>query len=364
MNAPPWSRLVITLAAVVAGVVLVALGVTAVPGAMPASRGAGSSWSDRPTGWSGYARLLTATEREVRADARRVADLQLADPASLVVVAAPGDRLSEPDWHRLAELVDGGARVLLATDRPNRLFRARGVVLEDRPLAGPAVPGALSPLAPRLGELAGHGTVVAQAVPGMVPVWALPPESGGGVRVGVLPSGDGELVLLTDPSVLSNAFLTRPGHLDLALALAPREHPVVFAEGVHGRGTLRGLAAWLWREGRGLLVGEAALVALLAVWRVASTAHPHPTALPHPPPSLAELAGAAARLGLEGAHHGAALQRVVREGGRRLRTGRRLGVGLHGQAVLEEAARAAASSAPPAELVHHARRVEALWRSW
>jgi hypothetical protein len=99
--------------------------------------------------------------------------------------------------------------------------------------------------------------------------------------------GQGTILYLADVSPLQNDYLDQADNAALGLALAgPTNRPVVFAEGSHGYGNERGLAAiptrWKWA------LGVFALAALAFIWSRARRFGPPDRPARDLPPARAE----------------------------------------------------------------------------
>ena len=254
-------RIWIALGAMV-GVVLVANLVAqgldrAVGGSQPGGA-VGSSYATAPDGLAAYAALLTRFGHDVHQQ-RGTFDDQDVPGNSTVFVLEPSD-LTVNESAALLEFVTTGGRLVIGGSSPFYIHRLR-----DRPPTWePGGDASWDLVDPVLGNV--H--TIASAATGS---WS---SVGSGRAVvgtdsfALLTSdtvGRGQILFLADASPLENAYLAAADNAAFGIALAGAPGaPVVFAEGVHGYGSSRGLAAIpvRWKVALVLLV----LAALAFVW--------------------------------------------------------------------------------------------------
>ncbi len=245
------------IAAVVVGLNLVAVLVDAL---VPSPEGPRSSaFATAPDGLAAWSELATRTGVEVRTLRARPADDTL--PAAGTVVLLDPESFSSGQAEALRRFAERGGRVVAGGIRP-------GDWTAD--LVGDPPPWRDG--AGREARAAGIGQVRAVRSAG---------EGRWGGTGGARPliraregpialrseAGEGEVVLLADPSPLQNRLLDQADNAALALELAGAG-PLTFVESVHGYGEATGLAALPARLAWALALVLAAGVLLIAArWR-------------------------------------------------------------------------------------------------
>ncbi len=228
----------------------------------------GSSHVTTGAGWAAYHDLLVVAGHPVTMLTQPVRSGVL-DPGATLVIASPDEFvLDERQVEVIARFVDGGGRLVLAS---TTFFGDLATnLLESPPRLGPAPEAAALALVP-VAETSGVTTV---RVSGLY-AWedtgsALPIVGGESSAVAAVASiGDGRIVLLADPAILSNALIGQEDNAAFGLGIVGGAgRPVVFNEYVHGYG---GRSAWgalssKWRVA--LLLGFGA--ALVWLWSIGS----------------------------------------------------------------------------------------------
>jgi hypothetical protein len=241
-----------------------------------------SSYSTTELGLGAYASLLAQYRFDVRQERGPIAGHR--PPTNDTVVVVDPSAITDDDLAVLLEFVTNGGRLVIGGQTPFYLHSLR-----DRP-----------PVWSDLGRSPwtdvdpafGGGTVrsIETASEGS---WSFPGTSRavvGNAQRSLLTServGQGQILFLADPSPLQNAYLDRADNAAFALALAGSpDRPVVFAEGVHGYGESRGIAAipsrWKWA------LFALAAAALAFVWSRARRFGPPDRASRALPPARAE----------------------------------------------------------------------------
>ena len=253
-----WALLIVALLACIVALIF---GAQKLPLVQPAEGSAGSSLSEAPDGASAFFDLFPESGEPAehwRDDLREI------PMGGTIVEFTPDRALDAGEAAELIDYVREGGVVLWVGEEVPELFSDLGVVLERLPLPSKSRPQAVSPWVDPSSPIEGTGLVM---IPETAPLRML--YGGlGGARVGEVIAGAGRLVVVSDPSVLSNRGLLREGNLRFAWRLAsglPR--PVQFDERHHGLGTRRGILAYLaHREALGAALWFSGVV-LLAVWR-------------------------------------------------------------------------------------------------
>lgn len=242
-------RIWIVVGAIVGGLValnLLAQGLDRAVGGNQPTGANNSSYSTTELGLGAYASLLSHYGFDVRQQRGPIANSR-PTPDQTVVVVDPA-AITDDDLAVLLSFVTNGGRLVVGGQTPFYLHSLR-----DRPPVWSEL--GRSPwtdVDPSLGGGTVHSVESASAGS-----WSATGTSRAlvGSSTRALLTGErvgrGEILFLADPSPLQNAYLDRADNAAFALALAgPAQRPVVFAEGVHGYGETRGLAAiptrWKW----------------------------------------------------------------------------------------------------------------------
>ena len=334
-SAPAVRRRWIAVAIAVGGLVavdLLAQGLDRAVGGNQPGGATGSSYATAGGGLAAYSALLSHYHYGVERQRGSIAQQQPPDNAT-VFVLEPSD-LTVDDASALLQFVTAGGRLVVGGESPFYLRSLR----DTAPQWQSAGTTPWTTVDPSLGnvrdiEAAGVGS------------WS---SSGSGhALVGrdgfaLLTRdqvGRGEIFFLADASPLENAYLAAADNAAFGLALAGGDarRPVVFAEGVHGYGASRGLAAIPDRWKVALIL--VAVAALAFVWSRALRFGPPDRSGRDLPPARAEYVRALA-VSLERARdHAGALAPAQRWA--RARVAARAGLGA--KASEEDLARAARS---------------------
>lgn len=243
------------------------------PGGAPAS-----SYATAPNGLAAYGELLTRWGHRVSRQRGPLTDGTLDTRATLVVLEP--SFLDENEAGVALTFVTNGGRLVIGGTDPERYLH----FLRDRP------PSWTNGDRDRFTTTRAPFTGVRAVDTAGDGVWDDPGSSGavvGGAGDALVTTehvGRGDVFYVADASPLTNEFLGRADNAALGLALAGGEgRPVVFAEGVHGYGATRGLAAipQHWKYALGGLV----VAALVLVWSRSRRLGPaEQTARELPPP--------------------------------------------------------------------------------
>jgi hypothetical protein len=297
---------------VVIAVALVALNLFAraldqsVGGSEPSGRGS-SSYATVPSGLAAYAELLRRYDHPVDRQRGDLVDGALDETATLMVLDP--DVLSPSQAGVALQFVVNGGRLVVGGTDPGRYL---GTLRDRPPQWTAAAPTAFTRTnAPFTGitrvvtegsgswrELGTSSVVIGTA-------------DGDDALLTRERVGRGEMLFLADVSPLSNALLARADNAGFALQLAGDDRrPVVFAEGVHGYGESRGLAALpqRWK----LAFAGLGLAALAFIWARARRLGPPEDAqraLPPPRRAYVDALGAT----LERTHDPATALAAVRD---------------------------------------------------
>jgi hypothetical protein len=253
------ARFVLGIVAVIVGLNLLAILADAL---VPSPGGPrSSSFATAPEGVAAWAELARRSGVEVQALRERPSDASL--PVGGTVVVLDPEQFSSGQALALRRFAERGGRVIAGGLNPGTWLDvlnpppgwADGGGADARVLVPSAATGAAADV-----RTAGEGHWAS-------PRDALPVVGAPGRPVMLIRRvGNGEIVLVADPSPLQNRLLARADNAALALALAG-DGPLVFVEGVHGYGTRTGLAALPGRFRWALvLLGLAALVLIVARW--------------------------------------------------------------------------------------------------
>jgi hypothetical protein len=261
-------KVAIAILAVVGGLLalnLLARGLDQSVGGNQPGGASGSSYATGSDGVNAYASLLTRFGHPIARVRGSLADARL-DPAATVMVVDP-QSLTHDEAAALASFAGAGGRLVIGGPQPFYLrqfatnpprWSSDGAAQYDR--VDPVFTGVHLVATAAAGSFtnAGSGRALVQ--------------SGAQVLLTQDRVGSGEIFFLADVSALENAYLgTDADNAAFALALAGASgRTVVFAEGVHGFGTTRGLRAipTRWK----IALGGFALAALCFVasraWRM------------------------------------------------------------------------------------------------
>jgi hypothetical protein len=218
------------------------------------------------------------------------------DPGLLFVVSPPGllawPALTGGDAARLLAWVEDGGTAVLVQDRPGPLLDALGVEMDTTGLSRsledaigrPALPVRPSPWT-RGGPLALQGRAAPSFDGSFAPLFSVR----GTVVAAVQPRGDGQVVVVSDPSTLGNSGLGRGGNLAFYVAVArsvlAAGGPVYFDDLHAGGGDDHGVVAYARRAGGGPALVVVGLMLLLLLWRIGAREATAAT-VPPPPPIL------------------------------------------------------------------------------
>jgi hypothetical protein len=251
----------------------------AVGGSQPTGTPA-SSYATRDDGLAAYASLLAHFHHAVTQQRGSIGRSALPRHCTLIVVEPTV--LTGDDAATLLDFVAAGGRLVIGGHQPFYLRNLRDA------------PPTWSELAPahwvEIDSALGNITSVETASEG---AWTAFGTSSPLVRDGdralvtIDHVGAGDILFLADPSPLENAYLARADNAAFAVALVgDPNRPVVFAEGVHGYGESRGLAAIPTRWKYGLAVFG--LAAIVFVWSRARRFGPPDRAARELPPPRAD----------------------------------------------------------------------------
>jgi len=253
-----WSLWSLALIACIAALIF---GAQKSPLVQPVEGSAGSSLSEAPDGASGFFELFPESGEPAGHWRDALQELPM---GGTVVEFTPDRALDAGEAAALIDYVREGGVVLWIGEEVPELFSELGVALERLPLPSKSRPQAVSPWVDPSSPIEGSGLVMIPETSALRMLYG----GLGGARVGEVIAGAGRLVIVSDPSVLSNRGLLREGNLRFAWRLASRlPRPVQFDERHHGLGTRRGVLAYLAHHealGAALWLG---VVVLLAVWR-------------------------------------------------------------------------------------------------
>ena len=184
-------------------------------------------------------------------------------PSSLLILASPPGLvawppLTEPDAERVLDWAWRGGVVVHLTDRQDALVSALGLILDSAALprlpAGAATRRAM-PTRPAVWTRGGPLAVGGRA--GLVDGVSEPLFVVGDTVVASLHRrGRGAVLVVSDPTIASNASLSGAGNLDLLVHLAehavPPGEPVLFDDLHAGGGDGHGVIAYARRAGEGV----------------------------------------------------------------------------------------------------------------
>ena len=342
MTATRTKRVWIAIAIVVGGLIivnLVAQGLDRAVGGSEPSGVPGSSYATIPDGLAAFATLLADYGHGIN---RQRGSITANPPApdATVFLLEPG-ALTKADATALMQFARAGGRLVVGDQSPSYLHN----LSDDPPKWQSAGTTTWTEIDPALGAV---------RVVDATGIGAWTSSGRGRPLVGTENEsllteerlGLGEILFLADPSPLQNAYLGRSDNAAFGIALAgDASRPVVFAEGVHGYGTSRGLAALpdRWKVALLLVVFAAAVF----VWSRARRFGPPDRNARDLPPARAEYVTALS-LSLERApdhiHAFVPAQRWART-----RVAARSGLDAHPNTDDEELTRAARSLGCPDE---------------
>jgi hypothetical protein len=255
-------RLWIAIAVVVGGLIVINLLAQALDRAVGGDRPGGvtgSSYATAPGGVAAFGSLLSRNHHDLRRQRGSIADQSPPDDATVFVLEP--NELTADATSALLQFVTAGGRLVVGGESPFYLRSLR----DSPPRWRPGGAGSWTKVDPSLGnvrDIEGAGVGSWSSVGSGVAIVV-------GDRAGALLTRDqvgrGEIYFLADVSPLENAYLATGDNAAFGLALAGSAgRPVVFAEGVHGYGTSRGLAAIPGRWKVALIL--VAFAALAFVW--------------------------------------------------------------------------------------------------
>lgn len=241
----------------------------------------GSSYVTTTAGWAGYHDLLAATGHDVERLEEPIRPGTL-DPADTLVLAQPDSfALDDRQAELIARFLDDGGRLVLAS---TSFFGDLGTsLLDPPPVFGGVPPGRIAAIP--VAEGRGVGTVATSGLYSWSDTGAALPLVGedGLAVVAAARVGNGRLVLVADPAILSNGLLGEADNAALGVALAGgTNRTVVFNEFIHGYGGTSPIDALPERWGTALALGVLALG--LWMWAIGARFAPaEPDARTFPP---------------------------------------------------------------------------------
>ncbi len=247
------------------------------PGSLDPSQLAGSTYEDGPQGSSDLFRMLGRTRDRVERWSRPLGEVP---PGGTLVVISPATTMLLEEQRQLLLHAEAGGTVLLVVDELPELLQDRGLEMRQVPLPASSRPQIPSPLVDPAAPLESRGMGLLHPGTGVLSLYG----SSHGARVASVALGQGRLLVVTDPFVLSNQGIRRDGNLRFAWRLSNNlPEPIRFDERHHGFEPQRG--AWAYARSRGLAPGLliALALALLTLWRLATRLEPPPPTLPRRP---------------------------------------------------------------------------------
>ena len=259
------------------------------PGSLGDQSLAGSSYDDGPRGSSDLFRMLDRTRDRVD---RWTQPLTQVPPGGSLVVISPATTMHLEEQRQLLLHAEAGGTVLLVAEQLPELLELRGLWLRKVPLPAASRPQVPSPLVDPAAPLESRGMALLTPGAAVLSLYG----STHGARVASVAVGQGRILMVTDPFVLSNEGIRRDGNLRFAWRLTHAlPEPVRFDERHHGFEPHRGLLAYararrLWPTF--LLSG---LLVLLVIWRVSLRPEASPPQVEARPGGVAVLVPALAQ---------------------------------------------------------------------
>ncbi len=251
MSAPRARRAGVVIAVLIGGVIVLNLLAQGLDRAVGGNEPGGvndHSYATAGNGVAAYASLLSRYGHRVTQQRGALSRLQVGS-VDTVIVLGP-DVVAKDDATVLLDFVSNGGRLVIGDRAPPYLHELR-----DSP---PRWSGGRVSLWTRIDPTLGNVRSIAAADGGR---WVA--TGSGRALVGddtdALVTTDrigrGEILFLADPTPLENAYLVTADNAAFGLALAGPRHSIVFAEGVHGFGSSRGIDAIpsRWKFALGML---------------------------------------------------------------------------------------------------------------
>ena len=167
------------------------------PGALDAQQLEGSSYEDGPRGSSDLFRMLGRTQGRVERWTRPLTQLP---PGGTLVVFAPATTMHLEEQRQLRLHAEAGGTVLLVADELPELLELEGLALRQVPLPAASRPQVPSPLVDPTAPLESRGMALLASAEGVLSLYG----SAHGSRVATVAAGQGRLLVVTDPFILSN----------------------------------------------------------------------------------------------------------------------------------------------------------------
>jgi hypothetical protein len=281
------------------------------PGSLDPSQLAGSTYEDGPQGSSDLFRMLGRTRDRVERWSRPLGEVP---PGGTLVVISPATTMLLEEQRQLLLHAEAGGTVLLVVDELPELLQDRGLEMRQVPLPASSRPQIPSPLVDPAAPLESRGMGLLHPGTGVLSLYG----SSHGARVASVALGQGRLLVVTDPFVLSNQGIRRDGNLRFAWRLSHNlPEPIRFDERHHGFEPRRGLLAYtrarqLWPS---LIL--LTLLALLALWRASLRPLPSPPSIPPMPRGASALVAPLAERLAESRDHSRLVQLLRAEARRR-----------------------------------------------
>ncbi len=238
----------------------------------------GSSYHDGPRGVSDLFRLLS---RSGPRTGRWIRPLTQLPPGGTLVVAAPSRALGREEQRQLLLHAEAGGTVVFVAEELPEAIEKRGISLQQVPLPAASRPQLPSPLVDPEAPLESRGMALVKPSAASLSLYG----SSHGARIALAPAGQGRLLIVTDPFILSNEGIRRDGNLRFAWRLAHAlPEPIWFDEFHHGFEPQRGMLAYARFKGLGPILLLLCAVAMLALWRAKlRITSPLPTTPPRAP---------------------------------------------------------------------------------
>ena len=255
------------------------------PGPLYAQQLEGSSYEDGPRGSSDLYRMLSRTRNRVERWTRPLTQLP---PGGTLVVVAPSTTMHLEEQRQLFLHAEAGGTVLLVVDELPELLELRGLEMRQVPLPASSRPQVPSQLVDPAAPVESRGMALLAPDASVLSLYG----SAHGARVATVAAGQGSMLLVTDPFILSNEGIRRDGNLRFAWRLAHAiPEPIRFDERHHGFEPSRG--AWAYARARrlGPALVIAVLLVLLTLWRLGTRPLPTPARAPTRPAGSAALVG-------------------------------------------------------------------------